>query len=201
MKNPFKKLMLIGILLSVSGFAFAGDGNGSSRTFELRRHEIAVGGSFIPGHYVYEFDRIGDECSQTYDNAWWISYTYNFTNVFALQVSLTYDGYKYKSEPWETGYSGSGHEYYITPMVTARFSWLNRPIVRLYSSAGVGLITDSYTWTDNTGKKHKFEYGGCGFGWQVTAIGIHIGKKLYGYAEVGLGTNYAFGCAGIGYRF
>ncbi len=200
MTKTFKKLLLAGILLSVSGFVFAGDGTGSSRTFELRRHEIAVGGSFYPGHGMIFFGWDDDTAELSYDNAWWVSYTYNFTKLLAVGFSVTYDGFTSQSYIPPSDPSPKKHEYYITPMLTARFSWLNRPIVRLYSSAGVGLAIDSVGWW-KINRNDKAVQRRCRFGWQATPIGISIGKKLYGYAELGVGSIYIIGCAGIGYRF
>ncbi len=199
MTKTFKKMMLIGIFLSVGGFVFAGNGNGSSRTFELRRHEIAVGGSIEPGHISFEYGWDNDTGEISYDNAWWLSYTYNFTKLFALGFSVTYDGYTNEAYNGPNQPSPRWHEYYITPMFTGRVSWLNRPIVRLYSSAGFGIAFNSEGWykSDSNG----FHFRRCRFAWEATPIGISVGKKLYGYAELGIGTVYNIGCLGIGYRF
>ena len=36
---------------------------------------------------------------------------------------------------------------------------------------------------------------------QVTPVGISVGKKLFGFFELGVGTIYVGGCFGLGYRF
>ena len=135
-------------------------------------------------------------------NTWTFSYTYNFTRIFALQASLSYEG------GWDEYYSraddslvGMTECHYLTPMLTARFSWLNRNLVRIYSSVGAGIavsLTDEYyTVSDDGVSTHPETY----ISLQVTPVGISVGRKLFGFFELGVGTIYVGGCFGIGYRF
>ncbi len=195
--------------------------------FKLKKHEFAVGGSFYAGHnfiedvwFASDTDPSYSSSSPAYEtgditsvyanpsyynqkisNTWWVSYTYNFTNVFALQFLFAYDAVWQNTYSWWDGSKQSKRvENYYTPMVVARFSRLNRSIVRLYSSVGVGItyLQDNYT---------SYNYIPSGsqywtkFALQIAPVGITIGKKLFGYAEIGIGNIYEGGCAGIGYRF
>ena len=36
---------------------------------------------------------------------------------------------------------------------------------------------------------------------QMAPLGISVGKRLYGFGEIGLGAEYIGGRVGIGYRF
>lgn len=82
---------------------------------------------------------------------------------------------------------------------TLHFSWLNRKYVSLYSglSGGYSLIFGKEYYTT----KEKCEPVLRDF-WnlQVTAIGVKAGKKWFGFAEAGIGTQ-GFVTAGVGYRF
>ncbi|MCM1178014.1 MAG: outer membrane beta-barrel protein [Bacteroidales bacterium] len=191
--------------------------------YQLKRHEFALGGAFYPGRYAfgYDFDfipmrftyltpsGISDiyKNSTTYNkervtNSWTASYTYNFTRLFALQIGLSYEGgwnecYQVKDDTMISSISSQ----YLTPMLTGRFTWLNRKYVRMYSSIGVGmavsLSSTHYVTDDNTVHERPDTY----ISMQVTPVGISVGKKLFGFVEAGVGTIYFGGCFGIGYRF
>lgn len=184
--------------------------------YDLKRHEFALSGAVYPGRYAfgYDFDFIpGKMYSQYYSsvaaqyrdaetynkervtNSWTLSYTYNFTRVFSLAASVSYEG------AWNEYYSRKDDAkvsvtecHYLTPMLTARFSWLNRKLVRLYSSVGAGLAV---SLMDVSYREYPETY----LSLQVTPVGISVGKKLFGFFELGVGTIYVGGCFGLGYRF
>ena len=107
--------------------------------YDLKRHEFAVSGAVYPGRYAfgYDFDFIPGKMyshyyssvaaryrdAETYNkervtNTWTLSYTYNFTRVFSLAASVSYEGawneyYSRKDDskvstgfilPWEPGW-------------------------------------------------------------------------------------------------
>lgn len=78
----------------------------------------------------------------------------------------------------------------ITVLPQAKFMWLNRETVRLYSSLGLG-------WTGGgfDGKADSYVTG------QAVLLGVSIGRRLVGFAEMGSGGLYMGGMVGIGYRF
>lgn len=141
--------------------------------------------------------------NQTYQGAKYISgaisagYTYRFTSWFELSCNLSYSGsYRnnYDIYTSEYVYSSPIHQISLTPV--ARFVWLNREYVKLYSSIGLGVaiviereqgIKAGYYFTDS----------GSAF---CNPIGIKVGKKVYGFGELSLGTLGIF-TVGIGYRF
>ena len=190
--------------------------------FDLRKHEFALSGAVFPGRYAFGYDFDSDAAghdagygsvaglyddARTYNkervtNTWGLSYTYNFTRIFALSASISYEG------GWNEYYSRADNSkisvtecHYITPMVTARFSWLNRNLVRMYSSVGAGMafsMTDVHYYNTDSGWKESPE---AYLSLQVTPVGISVGRDLFGFFEVGVGTIYVGGCFGIGYRF
>lgn len=78
----------------------------------------------------------------------------------------------------------------IVPMV--RFTWLNRPLVRLYSSVGLGIALTSSNRLDIDSSDRVTG--------QFTPIGICVGRALFGFAEVGYGAQGAL-IVGLGYSF
>lgn len=179
---------------------------------ELRRHEFALSGAFYPGRYSigYDYETGGMKYDRLFDgggihdiyekagifseelitNSWTFSYTYNFTKILAVSASMSYEGGWYREfsrEDRSRIFSVSNH--YISPLVGFRASWLNRSFVRMYSSLALGV---SLKLADDASVI---------FAGQFTPLGISFGRKLYGFVEMGYGSVYAGGCAGIGYRF
>ncbi len=88
----------------------------------------------------------------------------------------------------------------------ARFKYMNRPRVNFYSSLniGIGFCTDyGMTQYSNDGKtvvtKYR-TYVDAMPEFQVVPFGVRFGGKVYGIAEIGLGTLYCGGMLGVGVR-
>ena len=82
---------------------------------------------------------------------------------------------------------------------TVRFTYLNRPIVRLYSSIGVGVgfcreRTRNVEGYIENNQHETF----CPA--QITLLGVSVGRRLFGFAELSTGS-LGVCTAGIGYRF
>lgn len=125
---------------------------------------------------------------------------YNFNSWFSAglncQAQIMND-HKYKTETdSETGvetkkYAGTSRFHVYTVMPSARFKYMNHPKCTLYGSAQAGLAL----YLINGGKPQPI------FSFQINPIGVTFGSKLYGYAELGIGTQWFGGHLGIGYRF
>jgi len=82
-------------------------------------------------------------------------------------------------------------------MPELRVYYLRRPYVRLYATLGAGLRTRFYSETldgDTVGKAH------FGFTWQITPLGIEVGKNWY----VNVSGGYGLPCpvaVSVGYKF
>lgn len=213
----FKRYILILLISLFSLPSFARDRK-EEHPFELHRHEFAVSGAVFPGRYAFGYDsgfepRVFSypyyssvlaqyQDASTYNkekvtDTWTVSYTYNFSRIFALTAGLSYEG------GWNEYYSREDDSrlsvfecHYFTPMLTARFSWFNRNLVRLYSSVGAGMAF-SRTCSRNTGEYESDTH----FSLQVTPVGISVGRRFFGFFELGAGTIYLGGCFGLGYRF
>jgi hypothetical protein len=79
-------------------------------------------------------------------------------------------------------------------MPVARFAWYRQGIVQLYSSAGLGLGIERRERYWN-GKENLW---GCYCAFDFKPLGISVGRKWFGFAEVGYGSrgviNVGFGC-------
>lgn len=94
----------------------------------------------------------------------------------------------------------------LTILPMAKFYYFRRPIIMLYGRAGMGFgkyfnyPSLTYSYRDNSGARHfvdesyKFEV-------QFVPFGFELGKKVFWFAELGVGTVYIGGQTGIGYRF
>lgn len=93
------------------------------------------------------------------------------------------------------GYTGKtvsiGHEgslFTLLPM--ARFTYLNKEYVRLYSAVGLGVTLVSLN-TEILGFPTV----------QATPIGVAAGKRVFGFAELNLGVTSLGGRIGVGFKF
>ena len=110
-----------------------------------------------------------------------------FTFSFTTAVSLTWQGYRDAVTDERTG-SDAGFNLYLVPQ--ARFNWVRRECVKMYSTIGLGAMVGI-----NDG-----EFGVLPAA-QLTPVGIEVGRKLFGFGEIGLGMLHVGGQIGIGYRF
>lgn len=78
----------------------------------------------------------------------------------------------------------------FTVLPQAKFTWVNREMVRLYSSVGLGITAGGFDGTTDT-----YLAG------QAVLLGISVGRRLVGFAELGSGSMYMGGMIGVGYRF
>ena len=90
-------------------------------------------------------------------------------------------------------------ERHLMFVPTVRFTYLNRPLVRLYSSIGVG-VGFCHERTRNVDGRLEFSENSRFCPAEVTFLGVSVGRRLFGFAELNIGS---MGCcsAGIGYKF
>lgn len=78
---------------------------------------------------------------------------------------------------------------YVLPQ--CRFNWVRRDLVKMYSSVGIGGVVG----------KDMDNYFVILPAAQVSPAGIEIGRKVFGFCELGIGMMYTGAKAGIGFRF
>lgn len=120
----------------------------------------------------------------------------NFKRWFALTIGIGFNGMYQTVYDSVTGQkSGCNRGVAVSVLPEARFNWLNRNLVRMYSAAGIGIVI---------GGKRNMDYGSSEYflypAFQLTPVGISVGRKVYGFVELGLGTQFLGGMAGVGIR-
>ncbi len=189
--------------------------------FVLRRHEVSVSGAFfqrmwfdsplfdkddtafLPDDYLVSMAGISEYEKVRMTGSWKISYTYNASRIFGVELGLRYEGYRdnYYDSATDTKTRRFCDDL-VGLMAALRVNWLNRRILRVYSSAGGGVsfLTGRADYSKSGGPVEK--YAGRVYGdWEVVPVGFTVGKSVFGIVELGIGTEFTGGRFGVGYRF
>lgn len=112
----------------------------------------------------------------------WVGGLFSYTGIFNQEYDrATRDAVGYTKE----------HFFAIAPAI--RFSWVNTKYVTMYSGISLGVMF-SLLQTQQT---KSFDIDPF---FQLTSIGVSVGKKWYGFSELGIGAK-GIVTAGFGYRF
>ena len=123
-----------------------------------------------------------------------LTYTREIKRWLALSINASYSGAYRNERESESGKITNKyrrHRIAVFPMV--RFTYLNRPVVRLYSGVGIGLGLKKEGWSNNHEYKSRFDG-------QITFFGVSVGRKLFTSWELGTGA-MGYLTVGGGYRF
>lgn len=175
------------------------------------RHELRLGIGAIPLTSVTFFVAKDDSPSpadyvnfykgdKTYTPAVNLTYSYQFKKWLSFGATLTYAGiFQNRYDIISDKLRGEYRSLYIGLTPTVRFDYLNREMVRLYSAFGLGL---GYNREYNSELKENYSLRNDDFfpTLDMTFIGVTVGRKLYGFGEVGIGHNGLIKL-GMGYRF
>lgn len=116
---------------------------------------------------------------------------FHFREWFTLAVGVAANGiWMDKYDAMTDELKGRESGFTMTVLPQARFTWMHKELVKIYSSAGIGFTGGSFNG-----------FSELVFAAQAVPIGVTIGKRLFGYVEAGIGTVYIGGMFGIGYRF
>lgn len=151
----------------------------------------------VNNHGFYSYDSSISDIFSDYDGPTYMTgnitgeMNFHFKKWFTLSVGVA------ANMIWKNNYSSQTDEYIrtdrgytFTLMPQARFNWVRKDIVRLYSSVGAGVRGGRFD-----------ERGDLLLAAQLVPVGINVGDRLFGFAELGVGTLYLGGMFGIGYRF
>lgn len=129
-----------------------------------------------------------------------VSYQHNLGRLFALSGSFTYaNAYYHVRDLFTEAVMGRSEASSYTLMVYARFYWLNRKSVRLFSAVGAGASYTAESVFDPVSKTNG-HVGKFRLAPDVRLAGIVFGSDVYGFASVGVGT-YGLLNLGLGFRF
>lgn len=120
------------------------------------------------------------------------AYYYRVAYTLSVGVAFTYTGLYGDIFDTRTGRKVSSNDMATISVAPAlRLQWLNRPMVRCYSAIAIGPAVDITAIDD---RRETY------LGLSGTIAGVSVGRRLFGFAEVGAGMQGIFS-AGMGYRF
>jgi len=217
-----KRFLTTFLLVSVTvATMFAQQDSTQSWKMTMARHDVQVGigDPFVAGwmtgnKFLFLSDMTPLEEEANAPDMWFkkdVFKGYSFTTG-ALSVAYRYRVAKWLWVGGTVGYvgfhtayidrlthekAGTDHTDLVMVMPSVRFSWLNKKYVTLYSglSAGYAIsIVKSFNDLDGGASLTLRHH----FAGQLTAVGVHVGTKWYGFTEVGFGlqgiVSAGFGC-------
>lgn len=154
-------------------------------------------------------DYYGDWHGQTVSSgAYSIGAEYLFARWFSLSFDASAEYFRRNVYDGTSGkIAGKASGTAVTLMPQAKFVYLNRPAVRLYGYLGVGLVKYIGFEVPDALDGNRYLAGAYGGGnsvcaaVQVVPIGVEVGHRFFGFAEVGSGYMFTGLRAGFGYRF
>lgn len=124
-----------------------------------------------------------------------LTYRYAIKNNWNIFVDGYYQEIK-RTAYSTTGKIGEADFNYFTVGVGTDYSYLHKGIFRLYSGLAVGYTFEDASYSGNISS----EDDGGFFNFHINALGVRVGKKLAGTAEIGFGYKGIIN-AGISYMF
>lgn len=120
------------------------------------------------------------------------AYYYRVASILSVGVAFTYAGlYGDILDAVTRRKIASDNTTTLSASAALRLQWLNRPLVRCYSSLAMGPAVDIRSL--NHSREGYITLS-------ATIAGVSVGRRLYGFGEIGAGAQGIFS-AGIGYRF
>ena len=120
------------------------------------------------------------------------AYYYRVASILSVGVAFTYAGlYGDILDVVTRRKIASDNTTTLSASAALRLQWLNRPLVRCYSSLAMGPAVDIRSL--NHSREGYITLS-------ATIAGVSVGRRLYGFGEIGAGAQGIFS-AGIGYRF
>jgi len=201
-----KKITLLG-LMNLIFLSFLFCGHTKAQSFFLNKLSFSYGGGTVPefigtteGILENLFEGGTKTTNTSATGALCIQYDRTISPQWSIGVSFIYEVITKDAQPISSGpdltviteYTAT----YSTILFNASYFYLIKPNMELYARLGVGMcfnkeeVSLQETSTDNN----------ILMGYQISPIGIIVGKKLFFKAEAGFGyAGIAF--AGAGYRF
>lgn len=153
------------------------------------------GGRF-EGHTPWErYDRSRYSYSdRVYIQAFSVGYMQELSRWLALGVQTSYSGI-YQSQRLDGMTTDRLYKQRLALYPLVRFTYLNRPMVRLYSGVGLGVgMTWEREFFDPDVRYSVYPTG------QVTFFGVSVGRQLFANWELGYGAK-GYLTLGMGYRW
>ena len=197
-KRMKKQLSLILIFLLLGAI---------SALAQEKRHNLSLSIGGPVGGYRYigsdndYYQQYGNDLKSLYKDtesvssgtALMLGYSYRLNRYFALGGDLTYGMYTQTLTPGAAKTHRETREY-----VAFSFTFVPNSKVYYYSDEGFDVYLRAGLGAEfSTGSSDGNRWRAA---WQITPLGIHVGKKFYYIGELGVGTEYILRM-GIGYSF
>ena len=130
-------------------------------------------------------------------------YSRKMNKVISLGCEIGYEDFHYPGiesvhyNGRDTSWAGSAEDRLITGIATLGICYLNKPLVRIYSTVGIGITIDDYGVLTPLRRSTGILKKPAG---QITLFGLRVGRALGGYIELGYGS-LGIVNAGLSYKF
>jgi hypothetical protein len=124
-------------------------------------------------------------------------YNRTLTRVVALGFVASYQQVNYNSLNQDQTTQNNYTDNLYSGIAQIRFTYVNKPVLRMYSSAGFGITVDLSEVSGPKGEDTERKVIPAG---QIVLIGFRVGRALAGFGEFGFLTNGIINL-GISYKF
>jgi hypothetical protein len=126
-----------------------------------------------------------------------VGYSRTVTQVIHVGIQFSYQQVKTPVQGSEPVLQGSKYDNIYGMLARVKFSYVNRPVLQLYSGICMGIGIDLYHVDYNGSSYHDRKLLPAG---EVVIMGLRAGRKLGGFMEFGFGTLGILN-GGISYKF
>lgn len=202
-----KIFTLIALIVFVTSGALAQSQKMKQKEYKPS-HNVRVGwgaGQIIFGPSMFDYNRshsVGPEyCGPKYTTGTISAeYTYQPNRWLEIGANLAYlSHYSSYFDRVTDQKQGTQHRNFFGMMLTARFNYLNKGIWRLYGQISLGAAVEMTGYTAVDGATNQLSQWHPNF--QITPIGLAVGKKYYGFLELPAIGSLGVINAGFGIRF
>jgi hypothetical protein len=127
-----------------------------------------------------------------------LNYSYYLNNKISFGCFISYLNFSRNIYGnGENGKMGFIRERYssLTPRIT--LLWYRKNVFQMYSAAGASI---GQAWTKYALEGEKFSGKEFEVKPQLTLIGVHAGRRVYGFGEINIGGRLGYLNMGVGYR-
>ena len=194
--NDFKPTHEIRLKVGAFNLGRCGTRNGCSGVFPNCNHVFDT--DF--GYNDYEYQLYNGRNQKK--GAISFGYRYNLRKILSIGADFTY-GHTihemYHRITDQTIKEGDNYNFSFTPMV--RLSYYKNSLIHLYGEAGVGVGWNRYNLVSHVEDVNSKDFHNeCFVSYQVIPFGISLGRKIFGFSEVGFGREGSI-IVGVGYKF
>lgn len=164
---------------------------------------VSLAGAFVFGTIDF-WSGLGSSLSHKATDArlyglYGLHYYYQVAPWCQVGVKTTLESHRltYYTDTLRTSIERIDRDFLLSVMPSVRFTYLNRPWVRLYSGVDLGV---GFFLSSRNGSSKGDDGNNVLVAFNITPIGVNVGKKFYGLFELNAGFDSIFKF-GIGARW